>query len=154
MIFPDAFEANADASTGFALFRVYELWSASAKRALRGVGITHPQFTVMTVVSYLSRSGETVSQAETASMSGIDPMTVSGIVRNLEKRGLVTRERSSVDSRAWDVQLTSAGQFKLDEAFPLVEAANTEFFSTLPDEALFRAHLHTLRQARAERAQT
>lgn len=145
MIFPDKYAQNSDSSTGFALFRVYGLWSAAVKKALRPVGLTHPQFTVLTVVSYLGRDRVTVSQADAAATSGIDPMTVSGIVRNLEQRGLLQRVRSQTDSRAWNLGLTTAGQQVLDQAFPLVEEVNNHFFSILDDEVSFRANLNQLR---------
>lgn len=140
MIFPDKYSDNSDASTGFALFKTYELWSAAVKKALLPIGITHPQFTVMTVVSFLSRQ-ETVSQSDVSAMSRIDPMTVSAIVRNLEKRGLLVRHRNTRDTRAWDLSLTADGGAILETAFPLVEVENDRFFSALDDEDGFRRQL-------------
>lgn len=146
MIFPDKYAHDSDSSTGFALFRVYELWSASVKKALRPAGVTHPQFTILTVVSYLSRTRAAVSQAAAAAASGIDPMTVSGIVGNLEKRGLIARTRDPSDSRAWDLALPEDGRVVLGQSFPLVEAANDAFFAVLDNESEFRSMLHQLRE--------
>jgi len=140
MIFPDKYSDTSDASTGFALFKTYELWSASVKKVLLPIGITHPQFTVMTVVSFLSRQGA-VSQSDVSAMSRIDPMTVSTIVRNLESRKLLVRHRNTHDTRAWDLSLTVEGGTLLDKAFPLVEAENDRFFSVLDDEECFRRQL-------------
>ncbi|MDR1431259.1 MAG: MarR family winged helix-turn-helix transcriptional regulator [Propionibacteriaceae bacterium] len=147
MIFPEKYAATPDASTGFALFRAYEAWSSGVKRALRQVGLTHPQVTVLTVTAYLARNAEPPSQADVAAMSGIDPMTVSAVVRKLERRGLIGRTRNPADSRAWSLALTPSGQAALGEAFPLVEAANEAFFRVLDDEAGFRDQLHRLRMA-------
>ena len=119
------------------------MWSASVKKVLLPIGITHPQFTVMTVVSFLSHQG-TVSQSDVSAMSRIDPMTVSAIVRNLESRALLVRHRNIRDTRAWDLSLTAEGGTLLDKAFPLVEAENDRFFSVLDDEEGFRCTLHTL----------
>jgi len=143
VIFPDKYTDTSDASTGFALFKTYELWSASVKKVLLPIGITHPQFTVMTVVSFLSRQG-TVSQTDVSAMSRIDPMTVSAIVRNLESRGLLVRHRNIRDTRAWDLSLTAEGGTLLDKAFPLVEAENDRFFSILDNEEGFRRRLLVL----------
>jgi DNA-binding MarR family transcriptional regulator len=145
VIFPDKYSAGPDASTGFALFRAYQAWSAAVKKQLRSVGLTHPQFTVMAVVSYLAAREPAVSQAKTAAMSMIDPMTISGIVRNLVRQGLIERRRNPQDSRAWSLALTLSGEAAIRAAFPVVEAVNDKFFGVLENQAAFRAQLHALR---------
>lgn len=84
-----------------------------------------------------------MSQAD----ADIDPMTVSGVVRNLERRALLERRRSLNDTCAWELRLMPAGQEVFAQAFPLVEQANDKFFATLPDEDAFRSQLHALRLA-------
>lgn len=105
---------NASGPVGRSFIRVYNLWHKRVKEALRGIGLTHPQYVVLASLGYLAQSGDEVSQVDIARNSDIDVMTVSTILRNLERDGLVTRRIASDDQRAKTVQMTVSGRSSLN----------------------------------------
>ncbi|MDR2089709.1 MAG: MarR family winged helix-turn-helix transcriptional regulator [Clostridiales Family XIII bacterium] len=146
MEFPsEKFKYDADASTGLIFIRAYNKWHAIIKNELGNAGITHPQFVVMTVLNYLSRSDEFVTQASVAKMADMDAMSVSQIIRGLEKKGFLTRTANPKDTRANAVRLLAKGVEAVRRALPIVEKIDEEFFGALAgDEKAFRDFLHRL----------
>ncbi|MDR1242957.1 MAG: MarR family transcriptional regulator [Deltaproteobacteria bacterium] len=146
MEFPsDRFRKNAAASTGLIFIRVYNKWHAAIKNALRKIGITHPQFVVMTVLNFLEQSEEFVSQARIAKMADMDVMSVSQIIRGLEAGGYLARTPNPKDTRANAIRLLEKGREAVRLALPLVEQIDDDFFGALlHDETAFRGFLHRL----------
>lgn len=146
MEFPsEKYKNDSDASTGLIFIRAYNKWHTTIKNELRDVGITHPQFVVMTVLNFLSQTDEFVTQASVAKMADMDVMSVSQIIRGLEKKGFLTRTANPKDTRANAVHLLAKGQEAIKRALPLVERMDEDFFGVLSeDENLFRNLLHTL----------
>jgi DNA-binding MarR family transcriptional regulator len=139
------FKADSDASTGLVFIRVYNKWHTLIKNELRKMGITHPQFVVMTVLNFLSQTDEFVTQASIARMADMDVMSVSQILRGLEAGGFLTRTANPKDTRANAVRLLPKGQDAINKALPVVEGIDDEFFgSLLDDEKMFRGYLHRL----------
>ncbi len=146
MEFPSTrFRRNADASTGLIFLRVYNQWYTAIKQALRTIGITHPQFVVLTVLNFLGQSEEFVSQASIAKMANMDVMSVSQIVRGLEAKEYLARDANPKDTRANAVRLLEKGQSAVRLALPIVENIDDTFFGVLSnDEKVFRDFLHRL----------
>jgi DNA-binding MarR family transcriptional regulator len=139
------FRKNADASTGLIFISVYNKWHTVIKNELRKIGITHPQFVVMTVLNFLGQSEEYVSQASIAKMADMDVMSVSQIIRGLEANGYLARGANPKDTRANAVRLLEKGEQAVCLALPIVEKIDDEFFGILSDdEERFRNFLHKL----------
>jgi DNA-binding MarR family transcriptional regulator len=140
-------QTDSDASTGLIFIRAYNKWHTTIRNELRNVGITHPQFVVMSVVGFLSQSDEFVTQANVARMADMDVMSVSQIIRGLEKKGFLTRTANPKDTRANAVRLSERGYEAIRRALPVVEKIDEDFFGILSDdEKLFRDFLHKLIQ--------
>jgi DNA-binding MarR family transcriptional regulator len=146
MEFPSGkYKNDSDASTGLIFIRAYNRWHTTIKNKLRGVGITHPQFVVMTVLNFLSQSDEFVTQASVAKMADMDVMSVSQIIRGLEEKRFLTRTANPKDSRAKALRLLEKGQKAIKRALPVVEKIDDDFFGVLADdEKIFRGFLHRL----------
>jgi DNA-binding MarR family transcriptional regulator len=146
MEFPSAkFKNDSDASTGLVFIRVYNKWHTTIKKELREIGITHPQFVVMTVLNFLGQLDEYVTQVNIAKMADMDVMSVSQIIRGLEEKGFLKRAANPNDTRANAVWLLEKGQETIKSALPIVERIDGEFFGTLANkEQLFRECLHKL----------
>jgi DNA-binding MarR family transcriptional regulator len=146
MEFPSVkFKKDSDASTGLVFIRVYNKWHTTIKNELRKIGITHPQFVVMTVLNFLCQSDEYVTQANVAKMADMDVMSVSQILRGLEEKGYLKRMTHPNDTRANAVWLLQKGQETIKQALPIVENIDDDFFSVLSDtEKFFRDCLHKL----------
>lgn len=117
-------------SPGYLLWRVSTRWRRAIESVLKPLKLTHPQFVVLAVNGWLTRTGEQVSQAEIARNAGLDPNTTSQILRSLEAKGLIERPRST-DERSKYPTLTEKGKQLLVKALPAVERADAKFFAGL-----------------------
>ncbi len=91
-------------------------------------GPTQRQFAVMEAVSV--KAG--LTQTDLVRATGIDRSTLADLVARMTTKGLLTRERSSLDARAMAVRLSAEGQAMLDAARPKVEAADKRIMGLLP----------------------
>lgn len=146
MRFPsERFKNDSDASTGLMFIRAYNKWHSVIKTELRKIGITHPQFVLMTVLNYLSQFDDFVTQASIAKMADMDVMSVSAILRGLEAKAYISRTANPKDTRANAVRLLDKGQKAIALALPVVEKIDDDFFGALShDEQMFRDFLHRL----------
>ncbi|MDQ0416107.1 DNA-binding MarR family transcriptional regulator [Croceifilum oryzae] len=131
--FPSKFE-DAHQSIGYLFIKVYHLWHRDMKQALKKLDLTHPQFVILTSLGYLSQYNQEVTQVMIAKHSDVDVMTVSTILKNLQKGNLISRTASLTDTRSKVVSLTLQGKRLLDEAVPIVESIDESFFSTLKEQ--------------------
>jgi len=82
--------------------------------------ITQRQFAVLAAAQ--ERDGAT--QADLVRITGIDRSTLADMARRMIDKGLLERERSTLDARANAVRLTDAGRAALTEAGPRMAAAD------------------------------
>lgn len=122
-------------SPGFLLWHISTLWRSSIQEILKPLHLTHPQFVVLAAVGWLTQDGKHVTQSEVGRMAGLDPNTISQIMRGLEAKKLIKRIRSS-DPRTKNPVLTSQGSALLERALPAVEKGDAEFFKILTREQL------------------
>lgn len=143
--FESNYKNNASDSIGFLFIKTYNLWHKSIKEKLNALGLTHPQFVVLASLGYLSQKNDEINQVAISKQSDIDVMTVSTIIKNLEKAALITRSESKKDTRAKAIQLTPYGQTLLNKALPVVEEIDRTFFGILKsDQELFNTFLKRL----------
>lgn len=74
--------------------------------------ITLPQWRTLNQIAV----NEGVTQSQIAANVDLDPMTMSGILNRLEKRGLIDRFPDPADSRAKLARLTADGEALLETA--------------------------------------
>lgn len=97
-------------------------------QALRPVDLTHLQFTILTLVAWMSRTADIATQAELARFGEIHPMQVSNVLKTLEAKRLVDRRRASTNVVAKQVTITSLGLGKVREALPLAIGVQQRLF--------------------------
>jgi DNA-binding MarR family transcriptional regulator len=90
-------------------------------------GLTQRQFAVLEAVSH--KSG--LTQTDLVRATGIDRSTLADLVARMTTKGLLDRERSTLDARAKAVRLSESGQAALDAARPRVEAADKRIMALL-----------------------
>lgn len=115
-------------SPGFLLWRVSTSWRGRIEAVLKTYGLTHPQFVILAATGWLTKDGKLTTQALIGKLVGLDPNTTSQVIKGLEQKELIKREKST-DGRAKNVSLTSQGATVLSGAMPAVEKADAEFFS-------------------------
>ncbi len=109
-----------DKAIGFWLNRVYQRTRSEMYRlfAEQGEEITPEQW--MVLIRLWERDG--LSQAEVSDATLRDAPTMSRILRTMEQRGLVQRERSAKDGRVQLVKLTRHGRALKDKLVPVVRS--------------------------------
>ena len=132
--FHSQYADNHQESTGLLFARVYNAWHGRVKKALQKVGLTHPQFIILTSLGYLELQQDLVTQVNLAAFSDMDVMTVSQVLKLLLKKGLVERREHPQDSRAKVVFLTDIGRERMNQALPIVEAIDQTYFGQLEEQ--------------------
>jgi DNA-binding MarR family transcriptional regulator len=103
---PEVSEYQLGESVGYLISRVKSTMSNMVtQRTMAELGITSQQASILFMVA----SGKCLLAAELAREYGIDASAVTRLVDRLEKRGLLTRVRSSEDRRVVRLALTAEG---------------------------------------------
>jgi DNA-binding MarR family transcriptional regulator len=103
---PEISEYQLGESMGYLISRVKSVMSNMVtQRAMSELGITSTQASILFMVA----SGKCLVAAELAREYGIDASAVTRLIDRLEKRGLLTRVRSSEDRRVVHLALTPEG---------------------------------------------
>ena len=93
-------------SVGFLVHEVARLLKRRFEDEARIHGVTLPQWRALAEIS----NSEGISQVSLANAVDTDPMTMSGILDRLEKRGLIERFVDPNDSRAKLARMTAEGE--------------------------------------------
>lgn len=96
-------------ATSIAINRIY-------KPMLDLMGITYPQYLILNVLDGVPDGQDGITIGAIASRLALESSTVTPPVKRLEQAGLVTRQRSRIDERLVQVQLTKAGRAVLLES--------------------------------------
>lgn len=126
-----AFEGPDD-SPGYLLWRVSNSWQREQRNALQPLGLTHTQFVVLAVASWFEQK-EPLTQIRLSQLTGSDTMTVSQVVRTLEKAGHLARIAHPTDTRSRVIYVTKTGRELAEQAVQVVEATDKNFFTPLGD---------------------
>lgn len=130
--------ARPEDSVGFLLWQTLHRWQRYATAGLADLDLTHMQFTVLAAIGWLSREAAPPIQTAVADHCQLDAMTVSQLVRTLEKKGFVARTAADRDARAKAVSLTGAGTAALAAALPRIDEMDRAFFAPADVDALMR----------------
>ncbi|MFM2317387.1 MAG: hypothetical protein RLZZ215_8 [Pseudomonadota bacterium] len=92
--------------------------------------LTPLQFAVLIVLSEQGSQDQVSLGGEIA----LDRTTITVVVRNLEERGLILRDKSGRDQRSKIVSITAQGQALLNEVLPAVQQAQERIMAPLTSE--------------------
>jgi DNA-binding MarR family transcriptional regulator len=112
-----------------ALRRIIRAIDLHSRSLVHSYGLTGPQLVVLKEL--FSRSPSSVG--ELARAVNLSQATVTGILDRLERKGMVTRARSTDDRRKVLVAHTDAAREALSDAPPLLQEHFMEAFGGLPD---------------------
>ncbi|MCB1687460.1 MAG: MarR family transcriptional regulator [Halioglobus sp.] len=106
------------------LRRVIRATDLHSRHLSKTAGVTAPQILIMQAID----NTEGVTLGEIATTVSLSQATVSSILDRLEKRGLIARERSTVDKRRVHAYLTAQGlQVLKDAPLPLQDQFARQF---------------------------
>ncbi|CUA82505.1 DNA-binding transcriptional regulator, MarR family [Gulbenkiania indica] len=129
---PTTFSGPSE-SPGFLLWRISNLWQREQRNALQPLGLTHTQFVALAVASWFGQE-EPITQARLSQLTRSDPMTISQVVRTLEKMGCFERAPHPEDTRAKVITVSDTGRELAAQAIRIVEATDRAFFEPLGEE--------------------
>lgn len=112
------------------LMRAAESVTARTSRAMAAAELTISQFGVLEALYHKGPLCQRDIATKILKSSG----NITMVIDNLEKRGLVRRERDLQDRRYFTIHLTDAGNSLIAEVFPNVLAAIKEEMSVLQQE--------------------
>lgn len=98
-----------------------------ARIAPSGV-VTPRQFAILDEIS----TNPGISQTGLVNKTGIDRSTLADIVRRMLDKGLVQRERTPEDARAYAVKLTRKGASTLKRMQPVAEKVDKQLLDAIP----------------------
>ncbi|WP_270242025.1 MarR family winged helix-turn-helix transcriptional regulator [Rothia kristinae] len=118
---------------------------AAYRPVLAPLHLTHPQYLVMLALW----EHERMNQKTLAGMLGLDPGTLSPIVRRLEQIGYVHRQRDPEDERSVLLSLTDAGRKLREQAEEIPERMMRRLDLSLADvQQLHRSMTRLIAAAR------
>lgn len=106
----------------------------------RRTGLSKQQVALMTAIAHMPAA----THAQLSEETGFDRNTLADTLDRLIGKGLAVRNRSQVDARAYDVQLTPAGTALLASLIPLAAEVQAKIIEPLPEE-LRPQFIHCLR---------
>lgn len=110
-------------NTYIKLIRAAESLNARVKVSLSDAGLTESQFNILDALLHLG----SLSQKDLGNKLLKSGGNITMVVDNLEKRGLVKRERGKEDRRYFTVHLTKQGKQLIEKIFPFqIEAIVNE----------------------------
>lgn len=102
-------------------------WQRTARHSLKTFEITYPNFRVLRA---LKHDGNKLSQKELAEVLQMDSMSLSTMLRNLERMRLIIRNESISDTRKKIIQLTPLGYERISLAEQFLEHEAKLFFES------------------------
>ncbi len=123
--------SKANASPGFLLWQVSMVWQRKVSASLKPHSFTQAQFVLLASLMWLSRQEKNITQVHLAQHAKMDVMTVSQVLRTLEKKKYLLREAHPQDTRAKVLRLTKTGEAHARKLVPIVENLDDEFFRSL-----------------------
>lgn len=92
------------------MWKIIKLLTRKKKVILDEFELTCSQYDILSAICEFSSNKEEIIQINLAEKALLDPMTTSTILRNLEKRKLIKRERGLINTRTINVELTDSGK--------------------------------------------
>ena len=134
------------------LHRVGQCATDAFQRYAGDLQITARQFAVLMAVARM----EGASQMDVVKLTGIDRSTLADMVSRMMTKGLIERQRSKLDGRAYALSLTDAGRSALAQSIPAATRADDLLMATLdgPGRETLIAALNQVLQALGSTAET
>jgi len=122
------------------MWKVTKLLTKKKKSILDEFDLTCSQFDILAALYQSSNDKNDMIQINLSEKTNIDPMTTSTVLRNLQKRGLIKRERGLINTRTVEVELTVSGKELYSRAQQKIENLRIELYKNL-DQKQFTSQL-------------
>ncbi len=133
-----------DHAVGFWIWRVSLAYQRRAEATLKEHDLTHLQFLMLVLSSWLSLTAPPVRQRDLVALSGVQDAQVSLMIKALKAKGLVAQQASRDDTRVRLIVVTVEGARVLARTAPMMSALQRELW---PDGEETGRLLRTLHDA-------
>lgn len=116
---------------GYLVRRLHQIHVGLFSEACDGVDLTAVQYAMLSV---LFSGGGRFDQLSLSKAVGVDRTSGADVIKRLERRGLIAREPSTEDRRAFVVSITEAGRKVVCQVRPMMEAAQEKLVSPLTEK--------------------
>lgn len=134
---PEPSHRRKSARTMYLARRLQILVRDEIENALASLGITASQYMALSMLG--RRDG--LSSAQLARRFGVEPQSMTGIIKSLEARRFISRREADSNRRILRIKLTKAGRNCLEVCETIVDEAEDGLFSNLG-----QTELKTLRE--------
>jgi DNA-binding MarR family transcriptional regulator len=121
-------DAGLDRSPSHLLHRALQLALDIYAEEIGPGSLTQRQYAVLSAVA----AKEGCTQSDLVRATGIDRSTLAELVARLIGKGLLARERSTLDARANTVRLTPEGRAAVEDVAPKVALADARILALMP----------------------
>lgn len=112
-----------------AIRRITRAIDLQSRRLVQSHGLTGPQALILKEVG----RGRPLTAGELANNVSLSQATITDIVKRLEGRGLLIREKAQEDKRRINIQLTDEGQALVAKSLPLLQEQFEKRYLELKD---------------------
>ncbi len=129
----------------FALYATSRRIVRAYRPLLDALSMTYPQYLVLIVLWQARRAGEaSPTVKDLGARLSLDSGTLTPLLKRLEARGLIVRQRSVTDEREVHVNLTPEGENLSTQAESVPEAIGCVVGMPMEDVVALRSRLHQL----------
>lgn len=96
----------------------------------RQTGLSKQQMALLLAIAHFPSA----THAQLSEETGFDRNTLADTLNRLISKGFALRQRSQLDGRAYDIQLTPAGAALLASLIPLAKGVQAKIIEPLPEE--------------------
>jgi DNA-binding MarR family transcriptional regulator len=140
-----------DENLGSMVADVTRLIRRSFDERARGIGVTRPQWRVLSVLL----RNEGINQGGLADLLEVEPITLCRMVDRLQDGDLVERRPDPADRRAWRLYLTAKARELLEQLRPLAQTVFDDALEglSLAEQAQMMGALDRVRQNLSRKTQ-
>jgi len=131
-----AFQKNNQQEMDILVWYVIKLLIKNKKQILEKHTLTCSQFEILSAIYHFPNKKKGIIQMDLSEKTNIDPATTSMILRNLQKKNLITRQRSPVNTRSILVELTNKGSDVLKKASLQIRKHNKLIYGGIDETQL------------------
>jgi DNA-binding MarR family transcriptional regulator len=122
---------------GFLIWQTNNSWEKFVNQKLKEFDLNQSELLHLISIMWLLEQYKEVNQTNLASFTGVTTMSVSKILRKLEKLNFVVRQ-TGLDSRAMSVRVSKLGKELLLKTVPILTTAHEEFYNAVGDQAFIK----------------
>ena len=118
-------------SIGFLLWQTHNNWQRKINKELKQFGLTHVQYILLASLQHLQTISNCISQIQLSDFSNTDIMMTSKVIRTLEKKGYIEKNKHPLDTRAYSLNLTKEGDELVQKTAQYIKEFDLNYFGPL-----------------------